>query len=162
VTGVPALISARDLSKSFPGVKALDRVRFDLRAGEVHALMGENGAGKSTLMKIPAGVYRKDSGEVLLGGQPVEIQSPAHAQSPAIGIIHQELHLMSHMSAAQNIFLGREPRRALGLLLDDDQLNRDAQALFDRMCQRRFNSVPPCRSNIDPGRAAEFGLSNCG
>lgn len=133
VTGRPALISARELSKSFPGVKALDRVQFDLQAGEVHALMGENGAGKSTLMKILAGVYRKDSGEVLLDGQAVEIQSPAHAQSLAIGIIHQELHLMSHMSAAQNIFLGREPRKALGLLLDDEQLNRDAQALFERM-----------------------------
>ncbi len=133
MTGVPALISARNLSKSFPGVKALDRVRFDLHAGEVHALMGENGAGKSTLMKILAGVYRKDSGEVLLNGEPVDIQSPAHAQSLAIGIIHQELHLMSHMSAAQNIFLGREPRKAMGLLLDDDQLNRDAQTLFDRM-----------------------------
>ena len=127
------LISVQNLSKSFPGVKALDRVQFDLRPGEVHALMGENGAGKSTLMKILAGVYRKDSGEVLLDGQPVEIESPAHAQSLAIGIIHQELHLMGHLTAAQNIFLGREPRKLGGLLLDDEQLNRDAQALFDRM-----------------------------
>ena len=128
-----ALVSIQNLSKSFPGVRALDRVRFDLQAGEVHALMGENGAGKSTLMKILAGVYRKDSGEVLLDGQPVEINSPAHAQSLAIGIIHQELHLMRHLTAAQNIFLGREPRKAAGLLLDEDQLNRDAQALFDRL-----------------------------
>jgi ribose transport system ATP-binding protein len=130
---VAPLISVQNLSKSFPGVKALDRVQFDLRPGEVHALMGENGAGKSTLMKILAGVYRKDSGEVLLDGQPVEIESPAHAQSLAIGIIHQELHLMGHLTAAQNIFLGREPRKLGGLLLDDEQLNRDAQALFDRM-----------------------------
>lgn len=128
-----ALVSIQNLSKSFPGVRALDRVRFDLQAGEVHALMGENGAGKSTLMKILAGVYRKDSGEVLLDGQPVEINSPAHAQSLAIGIVHQELHLMRHLTAAQNIFLGREPRKAAGLLLDEDQLNRDAQALFDRL-----------------------------
>ncbi len=127
------LISVQNLSKSFPGVKALDRVQFDLRPGEVHALMGENGAGKSTLMKILAGVYRKDSGEVLLDGQPVDIESPAHAQSLAIGIIHQELHLMGHLTAAQNIFLGREPRKLGGLLLDDEQLNRDAQVLFDRM-----------------------------
>ncbi len=128
-----ALVSVQNLSKSFPGVRALDGVRFDLMPGEVHALMGENGAGKSTLMKILAGVYRKDSGEVLLDGQPVEIESPAHAQSLAIGIIHQELHLMGHLTAAQNIFLGREPRKAAGLLLDEGQLNRDAQALFDRL-----------------------------
>ena len=127
------LIAVRQLSKSFPGVRALDDVRFDLLPGEVHALMGENGAGKSTLMKILAGVYRKDSGEVLLDGKPVEIESPAHAQSLAIGIIHQELHLMPHLTAAQNIFLGREPRKWGGLLLDEQQLNSDAQALFDRL-----------------------------
>ena len=128
-----SLVAIQNLSKSFPGVKALDGVCFDLRAGEVHALMGENGAGKSTLMKILAGVYRKDSGEVLLDGQPVEIESPAHAQSLAIGIIHQELHLMDHLTAAQNIYLGREPRKFAGLFLDEDQLNQDAQALFRRM-----------------------------
>ena len=128
-----ALVSVQNLSKSFPGVRALDSVRFDLMPGEVHALMGENGAGKSTLMKILAGVYRKDSGEVLLDVKPVEIESPAHAQSLAIGIIHQELHLMGHLTAAQNIFLGREPRKVAGLLLDEAQLNRDAQALFDRL-----------------------------
>jgi ribose transport system ATP-binding protein len=130
---VTPLVAIKNLSKSFPGVRALDKVQFDIMPGEVHALMGENGAGKSTLMKILAGVYRKDSGEVLLDGLPVEISSPAHAQSLAIGIIHQELHLMGHLTAAQNIFLGREPRKAAGLLLDEDQLNRDAQALFDRL-----------------------------
>jgi ribose transport system ATP-binding protein len=130
---VTPLVSIHNLSKSFPGVKALDGVRFDLISGEVHALMGENGAGKSTLMKILAGVYRKDSGEVRLDGKPVEIDSPAHAQSLAIGIIHQELHLMGHLTAAQNIYLGREPRKLAGLFLDEEQLNRDAQALFDRM-----------------------------
>ncbi|MEP6972363.1 MAG: sugar ABC transporter ATP-binding protein [Betaproteobacteria bacterium] len=130
---VTSLISVQNLSKSFPGVKALDGVQFDLQAGEVHALMGENGAGKSTLMKILAGVYRKDSGEVRLDGTLVDIESPAHAQSLAIGIIHQELHLMGHLTAAQNIFLGREPRKLGGLFLDEEQLNRDAQALFDRM-----------------------------
>ncbi len=128
-----SLIEVRNLSKSFPGVKALDRVRFDLRAGEVHALMGENGAGKSTLMKILAGVYQKDSGEVLVDGVPVDIQSPSHAQSLAIGIIHQELHLMAHLTAAQNIFLGREPRKAAGLLLDEDRLNQDTRQLFARL-----------------------------
>ncbi|APW42961.1 sugar ABC transporter ATP-binding protein [Rhodoferax saidenbachensis] len=127
------LVDIQNLSKSFPGVKALDGVRFDLMPGEVHALMGENGAGKSTLMKILAGVYRKDSGQMMLDGKAVEIDSPAHAQALAIGIIHQELHLMGHLTAAQNIYLGREPRRMAGLFLDEEQLNRDAQALFDRM-----------------------------
>ncbi len=128
-----ALISVQNVNKSFPGVKALQDVQFELQAGEVHALMGENGAGKSTLMKILAGVYTKDSGEVLLDGKPVDIQSPAHAQALAIGIIHQELFLMSHLTAAQNIFLGREPKGRMGLFLDEDTLNRDTQALFDRM-----------------------------
>ena len=127
------LIEARGICKSFPGVKALDNVGFELRAGEVHALMGENGAGKSTMMKILSGVYTKDAGEVLLDGQPIEVKGPAHAQSLGIGIIHQELHLMPHLSAAQNVFIGREPRKALGWFLDEDQLNRDAQALFDRI-----------------------------
>jgi ribose transport system ATP-binding protein len=130
---VTPLVDIQNLSKSFPGVKALDGVRFDLMPGEVHALMGENGAGKSTLMKILAGVYRKDGGQMLLDGKAVDIDSPAQAQALAIGIIHQELHLMGHLTAAQNIFLGREPRKAAGLLLDEDQLNRNAQALFDRM-----------------------------
>lgn len=130
---MPSLISVQSLCKSFPGVRALHEVKFDLEAGEVHALMGENGAGKSTLMKILAGVYRKDSGEVLLDGKAVAIESPAHAQMLAIGIIHQELHLMGHLTAAQNIYLGREPRKLGGLLLDEDKLNADAQALFDRL-----------------------------
>jgi ribose transport system ATP-binding protein len=130
---VTALVSLQNLSKSFPGVRALDGVSFDLQAGEVHALMGENGAGKSTLMKILAGVYRKDGGEILLNGQPVEIHSPAHAQALAIGIIHQELYLMNHLTVAQNIYLGREPRGRSGIFLDEERLNQNAQALFDRM-----------------------------
>lgn len=124
-----ALVSLQNLSKSFPGVRALDGVSFDLQAGEVHALMGENGAGKSTLMKILAGVYRKDGGEILLNGQPVEIHSPAHAQALAIGIIHQELYLMNHLTVAQNIYLGREPRGRSGIFLDEERLNQNAQAL---------------------------------
>jgi ribose transport system ATP-binding protein len=130
---VTALIAVKNLSKSFPGVKALQDVQFDLQAGEVHALMGENGAGKSTMMKILAGVYTRDTGEMLLDGVPVEITSPAHAQSLAIGIIHQELYLMPHLTAAQNIFLGREPKGKLGVFLDEEKLNADTQVLFERM-----------------------------
>jgi ribose transport system ATP-binding protein len=122
-----ALISIQRLSKSFPGVRALHEVQFELLAGEVHALMGENGAGKSTLMKILAGVYTKDSGEILYNGQPVAFSGPRDAQAMGIGIIHQELQLMNHLTVAQNIFIGREPRKLAGLLLDEDKLNAQAR-----------------------------------
>ncbi|AOK56900.1 D-ribose transporter ATP-binding protein [Burkholderia stagnalis] len=127
------LIALRGVSKRFPGVQALDDCRFDLLAGEVHALMGENGAGKSTLMKILAGVYRKDGGEILLNGRAVEVADPRAAQALGIGIIHQELNLMNHLSVAQNIFIGREPRGRLGVFIDEARLNRDAAAIFARM-----------------------------
>jgi ribose transport system ATP-binding protein len=129
----PPLIALRNVSKRFPGVLALDNCQFELAAGEVHALMGENGAGKSTLMKILSGVYQRDSGDILLDGKPVEIGEPRQAQALGIGIIHQELNLMNHLSAAQNIFIGREPRKGFGLIIDEDQLNRQAAAIFARM-----------------------------
>src|ERR1700738_3102933 len=128
-----ALISVQQLCKSFPGVRALHDVRFELDAGEVHALMGENGAGKSTLMKILAGVYTKDSGEIRYNGECVDFYSPREAQAAGIGIIHQELQLMNHLTAAENIFIGREPKKAFGLLLDDDKLNRQAAELLSHM-----------------------------
>ncbi|MGF6775240.1 sugar ABC transporter ATP-binding protein [Paraburkholderia sp. GAS334] len=127
------LVSVNKLSKSFPGVRALHEVQFELMAGEVHALMGENGAGKSTLMKILAGVYTRDSGEILYDGQPVEFLSPREAQAMGVGIIHQELQLMNHLSVAQNIFIGREPRGRLGLFLDEDRLNAQARDILARM-----------------------------
>ena len=127
------LISVNQLSKRFPGVRALHEVRFDVMPGEVHALMGENGAGKSTLMKILAGVYTRDSGEMLFDGKPVDFTSPGEAQALGIGIIHQELQLMNHLTVAQNIFIGREPRKLMGLLLDEDKLNRDARDILARM-----------------------------
>ena len=128
-----ALVELRKVDKSFPGVRALHQVSFDLQAGEVHALMGENGAGKSTLMKILAGIYRRDAGEAFVNGEPVDVASPRQAQALGIGIIHQELYLMNHLTAAQNIFIGREPRMALGLFLDENKLNAAAAALFKRM-----------------------------
>jgi ribose transport system ATP-binding protein len=127
------LISVNKLCKRFPGVRALHEVQFDLKPGEVHALMGENGAGKSTLMKILAGVYTRDSGDLLFDGKPVEFTSPREAQALGIGIIHQELQLMNHLSVAQNIFIGREPRKLLGLLLDEDTLNAAARDILARM-----------------------------
>ena len=127
------LVSMTGMSKSFPGVRALHNARLDLRAGEVHALMGENGAGKSTLMKILAGIYKADEGQILLEGRPVEIGSPRRAQELGIGIIHQELNLMPDLTAAQNIFIGREPKKFGGLLLDDARLNADAAEIFAAM-----------------------------
>jgi len=128
-----ALISVENVSKTFPGVRALNGVRFELMPGEVHALMGENGAGKSTLMKILAGVYAKDNGTIVYYGRPVNFTTPREAQAAGIGIIHQELQLMNHLTVAQNIFIGREPKRLFGLMLDDDKLNRQARALLDHM-----------------------------
>jgi ribose transport system ATP-binding protein len=127
------LVSMEGIDKSFPGVHALDQGRFELRAGEVHALVGENGAGKSTLMKVLAGVYAKDAGRILYKGAEVEISSPRAAQQLGIGIIHQELNLMPHLTVAQNILIGREPRRRPRFLLDEKAINEKAQVQLDRL-----------------------------
>ena len=123
------LVEMTGISKSFPGVHALEDARFELLPGEVHALVGENGAGKSTLMKILAGIYKRDAGSIRIKGREEEVPSPHAAQSLGISMIHQELNLMYHLTVAQNIFIGREPRR--GLLLDEGALNAKAQQLFD-------------------------------
>ncbi len=124
------LVQMSDISKSFPGVHALDGARFELRPGEIHALVGENGAGKSTLMKILAGIYRRDAGTIRVKGNEVEINSPGAAQALGISIIHQELDLMGHLTVAQNIFIGREPRRGVRFWLDERALNTRAEELF--------------------------------
>jgi ribose transport system ATP-binding protein len=123
------LVEMVDIAKSFPGVQALENAQFDLRRGEVHGLVGENGAGKSTLMKILAGIYRRDSGVIRVRGEEQEITSPRAAQDLGISVIHQELNLMGHLTVAQNVFIGREPRR--GLLLDEKALNRNTAQLFE-------------------------------
>lgn len=125
------LLEARGIGKSFPGVRALDDVSFALRKGEVHALVGENGAGKSTLMKILSGVYQPDEGDIFLRGKKIRLPNTLAAQHLGISVIHQEFYLANHLSVAQNIFIGREPRR--GLFLDDHELNRRAQELLDRL-----------------------------
>lgn len=127
------LLSMEGIYKSFPGVQALSDARFELRYGEVHALVGENGAGKSTLMKILGGIYHKDGGHVFLEGKEVEINSPGMAQHLGISIIHQELNLMPHLTAAQNIFIGREPRGRLPFLIDDKTTNQKALELFEML-----------------------------
>lgn len=124
------LVEMTDISKSFPGVRALDGARFTLLPGEVHALVGENGAGKSTMMKILAGIYRSDAGSIKVKGHEVNISSPRAAQNLGVSIIHQELNLMGHLTVAQNIFIGREPRGALPFILDEKTLNEKARELF--------------------------------
>jgi ribose transport system ATP-binding protein len=128
---VELLVEMTGISKSFPGVRALEEARFELLPGEVHALVGENGAGKSTLMKILAGIYRRDAGTIKVKGAEVEILSPRAAQNLGISIIHQELNLMGHLTVAQNIFIGREPHR--GPFLDERALNRKARELFEEL-----------------------------
>ncbi|HEY3482906.1 MAG TPA: ATP-binding cassette domain-containing protein, partial [Streptomyces sp.] len=111
-----AVLEAVGVSKRFPGVVALDDVSFTLRAGEIHALVGENGAGKSTLIKLLTGVYRPDDGELRLNGDPVSFHRPHEAQQAGISAIHQEVNLVPLMSVARNIFLGREPKNRFGLI----------------------------------------------
>jgi ribose transport system ATP-binding protein len=125
-----ALLRMEGISKSFPGVQALSDCRFELCSGEVHALVGENGAGKSTLMKILGGIYHKDTGHIYLEGKEVEIHNPRMAQHLGISIVHQELNLMPHLTAAQNIFIGREPRAKVSFVVDDKTTNQEAERLF--------------------------------
>lgn len=127
------LVLMEGIEKSFPGVHALSQCRFDLRAGEVHALVGENGAGKSTLMKVLSGIYSKDAGRILYKGQEIDIPNPRAAQNLGISIIHQELNLMPHLTVAQNVFVGREPRAGFKVFLDEKEINRKTQQVFDMM-----------------------------
>ncbi len=126
------VLEARGISKSFPGVKALDKVRLTVRRGRLHALLGENGAGKSTLISILAGVFPPDAGEVLLDGRSVTFRNPREAREAGIAIIFQELNLVPDFSVAQNIFLGREPLTRAGLI-DDARMNREATTWLHRL-----------------------------
>jgi len=110
------LLKMEGIVKRFPGVVALKGVDFELKAGEVHALLGENGAGKSTLMKIISGALAPDEGRIYLDGQATAIASPQHAQALGISTVHQELSLIPSLSIAENIFLGRHPRRRGGVI----------------------------------------------
>ncbi|NLJ32005.1 MAG: sugar ABC transporter ATP-binding protein [Clostridiales bacterium] len=126
------IVEMSHISKSFPGVKALDDVSFRLEAGEVMALLGENGAGKSTLMKVLSGVYTKDEGEIKLFGRTVEDLNPKRAQELGVSIIHQELNLCRHLTVAENIFLGREKVGA-GRALKEKEMNREAADILKRL-----------------------------
>ena len=126
------VLEAKGISKAFPGVKALDDVSFRLRSGCLTALLGENGAGKSTLMNIVAGVFPQDSGEIVLAGNPVAFSNPREAQAAGIAMIFQELNLVSNLTVAENIFLGREPLTRFGLI-DSVAMNQNAVALLEQL-----------------------------
>jgi ribose transport system ATP-binding protein len=140
------LVSMNKISKRYPGVLALDNASFNLKAGEVHALVGENGAGKSTMMKILSGIATPDSGEILLDGKKIKLNGPRTAQDLGISIIHQELNLMPHLTIAQNIYIGREPRK-FNFLLNDKELTVKVQKLLAEL-----------HLDLDPNRKVE-GLS---
>jgi ribose transport system ATP-binding protein len=123
------LLMVHDVSKRFVGVQALDKVSFELKKGEVHALVGENGAGKSTLMKILSGVYHPDEGTITFKGKEIHFQNARDASNAGIGIIYQELNLIPHLTVAQNIYIGREPRTKLGYI-DDKKMNADASGIL--------------------------------
>src|SRR5512137_2739902 len=122
------LLQATKITKTFPGVLALDKVDFDLCPGEVHVLLGENGAGKSTLMKVLAGAYQPDAGTIHLGGQEQRLANPRQAQKLGVGIIYQEFNLVPYMNVAQNIFQGRFPHR-FGLL-DQAKMHAESRKLL--------------------------------
>ncbi|QHQ63689.1 ATP-binding cassette domain-containing protein [Anaerocolumna sedimenticola] len=125
------ILTMKGIDKSFPGVHALDHVDFEVKKGEVHALMGENGAGKSTLMKVLTGIYKKDSGTITYEGRELEFNNPKEAQDAGVVIVHQELNMMGHLTVAQNIFIGREFMK--GKLIDDAKMNEEAGKLFDKL-----------------------------
>lgn len=134
------ILRVEGVSKSFPGVQALQNVDFEAYPGEVVALLGENGAGKSTLMKILAGAYHKDSGRIFLKGSEINPRNPAHSQELGISTIYQEFTLTLNQTAAANIFMGREPRHG-GLLapfklVNRRKMERDAAALLRRVKAR--------------------------
>ena len=125
------LLRMTDITKTFPGVKALDRVSLELKAGTVHALMGENGAGKSTLMKCLFGIYQKDGGHIYLEGREVNFKNSKEALLNGVAMVHQELNQALKRSVMDNIWLGRYPLK--GIMVDEKKMLRDTQAVFDEL-----------------------------
>ena len=122
----------KNISKSFSGNLVLDSVNFDLKEGEIHALLGENGAGKSTLLNILTGTFKMDEGEIYLKGKKVEIRGLTSARDMGIVRVHQELQVIPEMTVGQNIFLGREPKTRLGLI-DYDEIYRQSDEILNEL-----------------------------
>ncbi|MGM0499224.1 MAG: sugar ABC transporter ATP-binding protein [Bacillota bacterium] len=129
--GKEKVLEMKNITKTFPGVKALDKVNFSLAKGEVHALLGENGAGKSTLMKVLNGIHQRDEGEIFLRGKSVEFNDTKEAQNAGLAIIHQELELIPHLNVAENIFLGREEKN--GIFIDYKKLYQDTEDVLNML-----------------------------
>lgn len=142
------ILKMKGIEKRFKGVYALKNFDFELRQGEILALIGENGAGKSTLMKILSGIYKKDAGTIEYFGNPLEVSGPKEAEENGISIVHQELNLMNHLSVAQNIFIGHEPLTKFGLI-DDKLMIKRADKIFKGM-------------NVDINPAAKIGSLTVG
>jgi len=164
--GPSPILAARGINKSFPGVRALDRVDFDIRAGEVHALCGENGAGKSTLMRILSGAFRPDGGEIVFKGSPVEFRNTREALGRGILLVHQEISLVPELTVAENIFLGAIPSTA-GFVSRRDLRDRarailaEAGGEFEKLDPRaRVGSLTFARQQmVEIARAMAFNCS---
>lgn len=142
------LLEMRHIDKVFPGVKALSNVDFTLRAGEVHSLMGENGAGKSTLVKVLTGVYHRDGGTISLNGKNISPNNPKEAQACGISTVYQEVNLCSNLSVAENIFIGREPKK-FGCFIDWAQMGRITCGVSNTAnfsCPSAWSSNRTCRT----------------
>ena len=156
------ILQMKGIVKRYPGVVALDKVDFDLGAGEVHALVGENGAGKSTLMKVLSGATPMDAGEIYLDGQKTEIASPHHAQQLGISMIYQEFNLSPYLSVAENIFLGREPLRKRVPFVDWSRMYGDAREILARIdvfidVRRPVNELSVAEQQmVEIGKALSF------
>lgn len=127
-----SILEMKNISKHFSGVKALDKIQFNLKKGEIHSLLGENGAGKSTMIKILAGIYTPTEGQIFVEGKEVKIEKVTDAKALGISVIHQELSLVPYLSVAENIYLGRMPSTSIGFV-DDKKLEKDAYEVLKRL-----------------------------
>lgn len=158
------ILRTEGLSKFFPGVKALDNVDFSLRRGEIMALLGENGAGKSTLIKALTGVYHADRGTIWLEGQAISPKNTAHAQQLGIGTVYQEVNLLPNMSVADNLFIGREPKR-FGLLRRKEMEKRSTELMasygFSSTCANRSTAFQSRCSKSSPFAGLSISPPKC-
>ena len=151
------IVEMRSIDKSFGPVRALVDVHLNLMPGEVLGLVGDNSAGKSTLMKIMTGAYQRDSGEVLVDGEPVHFKSPHESRDLGIEMIYQDFALCGNLDVSQNIFLGRWPRR-FGLFVDRPRMHHDARTILDRL-KVDVNSVYQKVESLSGGRQQSVAIA---